>query len=89
MPRFRSESEEADWWYENREIVDKMFRDAWPELFEKRKRAIPVTLRLDRGQLDIDRRLAEQTGIRYQTLLKNLISVGLRSLNEAAETTSR
>jgi predicted DNA binding CopG/RHH family protein len=89
MPRFRSESEEADWWYENREIVDEMFRDAWPELFEKRKRAIPVTLRLDRGQLDIDRRLAEQTGIRYQTLLKNLISVGLRSLNEAAETTSR
>lgn len=84
MPKFRSESEEADWWYANRGIVDEMFRDAWPELFEKKKPAIPVTLRLDRAQLDTARRLADQTGIRYQTLLRNLIGAGLRSLERTA-----
>ena len=84
MPKFKSESEEADWWYENRDIVDEMFRDAWPELLEKKKPAVPVTLRLDRAQLETARRLAGQTGIRYQTLLKNLIGAGLRSLDRAA-----
>ena len=83
MPKFKSESEEADWWYENRDIVDEMFRDAWPELLEKKKPAVPVTLRLDRAQLETARRLAGQTGIRYQTLLKNLIGAGLRSLDRA------
>ena len=84
MPKFKSESEEADWWYENRDIVDEMFRDAWPELLEKKKPAVPVTLRLDRAQLETARRLAGRTGIRYQTLLKNLIGAGLRSLDRAA-----
>ena len=84
MPKFKSESEEADWWYENRDIVDEMFRDAWPELLEKKKPAVPVTLRLDQAQLETARRLAGRTGIRYQTLLKNLIGAGLRSLDRAA-----
>jgi predicted DNA binding CopG/RHH family protein len=84
MPKFKSESEEADWWYENRDVVDEMFRDAWPDLLEKKKPAVPVTLRLDRAQLEIARRLAGKTGIRYQTLLKNLIGAGLRSLERAA-----
>jgi predicted DNA binding CopG/RHH family protein len=83
MPRFKSESEEADWWYENRDVVDEMFRDAWPELLEKKKPAVQITLRLDRAQLESARRLAGQTGIRYQTLLKNLIGAGLRSLERA------
>jgi predicted DNA binding CopG/RHH family protein len=80
MPKFKSESEEADWWYENRDVLDEMFRDAWPELLEKKKPAVQITLRLDRAQLESARRLAGQTGIRYQTLLKNLIGAGLRSL---------
>jgi len=84
MPKFKSESEEADWWYKNRDIIDEMFRDAWPELLEKKKPAVPVTLRLDRAQLETARRLAGQTGIRYQTLLKNLIGAGLRSLERRA-----
>ena len=84
MPRFKLESEEADWWYENRQVVDEMFRDAWPELLEKKKPAVPVTLRLDRAELETARRLAERTGIRYQTLLKKLIGAGLRSLERAS-----
>jgi predicted DNA binding CopG/RHH family protein len=83
MPKFKSESEEADWWYEHRHVVDEMFRDAWPELLEKKKPAVPVTLRLDRAQLDAAQRWAAKTGIRYQTLLKNLIGAGLRSLERA------
>jgi hypothetical protein len=46
LPKFKSESEEADWWYENRHVVDEMFRDAWPELFEKKKPAVPVQTKL-------------------------------------------
>jgi len=83
MPKFQSESEEADWWYENRHVVEEMFHDAWPELFEKKKPAVPVTIRLDRTELDTARRLAANNGIRYQTLLKNLIGAGLRSLERA------
>jgi predicted DNA binding CopG/RHH family protein len=89
MPDFKSESQEADWWYENRHVVDEMFRDAWPELVEKKPPAVPVTLRLERAQLDVARRLAGKTGIRYQTLLKNLIGAGLRSLERAAAGGSR
>jgi predicted DNA binding CopG/RHH family protein len=59
-------------------------RDAWPELFEKKKPAVPITIRLDSAQLEAARRLAAKRGIRYQTLLKNLIGVGLRGLERMA-----
>jgi len=84
MPRFRSEAAEADWWYENRHIVEEMFRDAWPELYAKKTQSVPVTLRLDRAELEAARRLAGKTGMGYQTLLKKLIGIGLRGLERAA-----
>jgi hypothetical protein len=43
-----------------------------------------VTLRLSRKQLETAERLADKSGIRTPTLLKRLISDGLRSLERAA-----
>lgn len=80
MPKFQSESQEADWWYENQHIVEEMFEDAYPELFKKKKPGVPITIRLDEDVLEAARRIAGKRGIRYQTFLKNLIGTGVRSL---------
>jgi predicted DNA binding CopG/RHH family protein len=46
--------------------------------------ALPVTLRLTSAQLETAQRMAAKSGIRYQTLLKRLISDSLRSFERAA-----
>jgi predicted DNA binding CopG/RHH family protein len=53
-----------------------------PEM--KTMAAVPVTLRLTREQLETAERLASKSGIRCQTLLKRVISDGLRSMERAA-----
>jgi predicted DNA binding CopG/RHH family protein len=49
----------------------------------KRRPAVPVTLRLTREQLESAERLANRSGVRYQTVLKKLIVDGLRSWERA------
>jgi predicted DNA binding CopG/RHH family protein len=83
VPEFKSESQEADWWYENQHIMDEMFEDAYPELFKKKKPGVPITIRLDPEILEGARKIASKRGIRYQTFLKNLIGTGVRSLELA------
>ena len=44
---------------------------------------VPVTLRLTREQLKTAERLASRSGVRYQTVLKKLITDGLSSWERA------
>ena len=89
MPRFRSESEEADWWAspEGRQFVIQRSREAraagrtvrGSKLVEqlKRRASKQIALRLPEADLAQARKIAERKGIGYQTLLKMLVREGL------------
>ena len=88
MPRFKTESQEADWWAsaEGRAFLKKKSKES------RTKEAAPagsrlvarlnpgstqIALRLPAADLDQARRIAERKGIGYQTLLKMLVHEGL------------
>jgi len=89
MPRFKSESEEADWWAspEGRAYVKERSAEAGSkgvkaggsrlvaELSEKR--SVQIAIRLPGADLARAREVAERKGIGYQTLLKMLVHEGL------------
>ena len=89
MPKFHSESEEADWWAspEGREFVIQQSREAGTagrkvrglELVERLKKQASrqIALRLPEADLAQARKIAERKGIGYQTLLKMLVREGL------------
>lgn len=85
LPKFASEAEEAQWWYDHREEVAKAFEEAAArgELRTgsaaklARQDATGVTptttIRLDPQDISRARALAAARGVRYQTYLKMLI----------------
>jgi predicted DNA binding CopG/RHH family protein len=89
IPRFTSESEEADWWASRagREYVKQKSADARSEgnrargssLITKmnRKSSVQIAIRLPQADLAQARELAERKGLGYQTLLKMLVHEGL------------
>ncbi len=89
MPRFATESEEADWWASpaGREFVSRKSLDSRTTgggtLGSKlvanlnRKGSVQIALRLPEADLAQARRIAERKGLGYQTLLKMLVHEGL------------
>ncbi len=89
IPKFASEAEEAQWWYDHREELTKAFEDAAArgELHTgsrarlARERAAGVTptttIRLDPEDISRARALAARRGLRYQTYLKMLLHEAL------------
>jgi predicted DNA binding CopG/RHH family protein len=89
IPRFKNESEEADWWASRagRDFVERKAADAHAKgikfkgskLVERLKRQTTrqIALRLPQSDLTQARRIAERKGIGYQTLLKMLVREGL------------
>jgi predicted DNA binding CopG/RHH family protein len=89
MPRFTSESEEADWWasaagraYVKQKSADaqsKGVKASGSRLVAKmyRKSSVQIALRLPEADLAQARSVAERKGLGYQTLLKMLVHEGL------------
>jgi len=89
MPKFKSESEEADWWASRagRGYVKQKSASAssggtkarGSSLVAKmnRKRSVQIAIRLPQADLAQARKLAERKGLGYQTLLKMLVHEGL------------
>jgi len=83
IPKFESEAEEAKWWFDNQEELDKDFAQALAEgrlqrRTEPRTSAIPTTtIRLDPVDIELARKLAEKRGLKYQTYLKMLLHEAL------------
>ena len=87
MPKFRSESEEADWWaspagraYVKQKSAPSKGRKArGSSLVAKlnQKRSRQIAIRLPEADLAQARQIAERKGIGYQTLLKMLVREGL------------
>ncbi len=90
LPAFKSEAEEAEWWYKNRSRLDKDFLKAAKEGKLRRldrttlkarlaaSRARMVSIRLPEEDLALARRQAAQKGLPYQTYIKSLLYRALR-----------
>ncbi len=89
MPKFKSESEEADWWASRagRDYVKQKSADAQSKGIKARgsslvaklnkKSSVEIAIRLPEGEIAQARKIAERKGIGYQTLLKMLVHEGL------------
>ncbi len=89
MPKFKSESEEADWWASRagRDYVKQKSADAQSKGIKARgsslvaklnkKSSVQIAIRLPEGDIAQARKIAERKGIGYQTLLKMLVHEGL------------
>ena len=89
MPKFKNESEEADWWaspagraYVKRKSAEaqlKRTQAAGSSLVAKlaRKPSVQIALRLPEADIAQAREIAGRKGIGYQTLLKIFVREGL------------
>ena len=89
VPAFASESEEAAWWYENRNSHDREFAagmksgeaqmltgEKLRERIAASKASTPaqvISIRVAAADLAMARRQAEQKGLPYQTYIKSLL----------------
>ncbi len=88
IPKFQSEAEEAQWWFDHREETGSWMEKAasergatnLSEVLKRRRQAgstPTVSIRIDPGDLSRARILAERRGLRYQTYLKMLLHEAL------------
>jgi predicted DNA binding CopG/RHH family protein len=89
MPKFKSESEEADWWasragrdyvkQKSAEAQSKGIKIGGSSLVAKlnQKSSVQIAIRLPQADITQARKLAERKGLGYQTLLKMLVHEGL------------
>ncbi len=89
IPKFRSESTEADWWASpaGRAFVKQKSADARSQGSKiggsrlvarlNKKSSVQIAIRLPETDLAQARKIAERKGIGYQTLLKMLVREGL------------
>jgi predicted DNA binding CopG/RHH family protein len=77
-PKFRSEAEEARWWYAHRDLVeDLVAANSGREVVVDLAPAKPISIRLPEADIALARKIAAQNGLRYQTYLKLLVHRGL------------
>ena len=100
VPKFATEAEEAEWWYKNRHVHDKVFHQAVKsgraqiltkeKLLERieasKKKAAPVVaLRIPEADLALARKQAERKGLPYQTYMKSILHETLVDREQEAE----
>jgi predicted DNA binding CopG/RHH family protein len=83
VPRFENESDEAAWWFQNRDRIAQDFDRAAIEgkltrgTVARRGNTPTTTIRLDPDDISKARSLAQKRGLKYQTYLKALIHEAL------------
>ena len=88
IPRFASEAEEAEWWFEHREETAGVMEKAAAKhqttnlaaILEKKRAGGPtptVSIRIDPEDIGRARIQAERRGLRYQTYLKMVLHEAL------------
>jgi predicted DNA binding CopG/RHH family protein len=90
VPPFKSEDEEAQWWFRKRKVHERDFREAAKtdelKILDKKtlparlasSRAKAVSIRLPQADLDLARQPAERKGLPYQTYIKSRLHEALR-----------
>jgi predicted DNA binding CopG/RHH family protein len=91
IPKFSSEAEEAQWWYDHRDELTEAFEDAAAQgelgsgsaarlASEGATGGTPATtIRLAPEDISRARALASKSGLRYQTYLKMLLHEALEA----------
>jgi predicted DNA binding CopG/RHH family protein len=89
MPKFKSESEEADWWaspagralvkQKSAEGQRKKAKTAGSSLVAKlnKKPSLQIAIRLPEADIAQARKIADRKGMGYQTLLRMFVREGL------------
>lgn len=90
MPKFKNESQEADWWAsaEGRAYVKRRSTEPRSKAIKvsgsrlvaliAKKSSVQIAIRLPENDLERARRIAARKGIGYQTLIKMLVHEGLQ-----------
>jgi predicted DNA binding CopG/RHH family protein len=86
IPAFKSESEEADWWYKNRARIDKALVSKKPKRLDAgtlkarlaASKSRVVSIRLAETDIELARQQATQKGLAYQTYIKSVLHQALR-----------
>jgi predicted DNA binding CopG/RHH family protein len=90
MPKFKNESQEADWWAsrEGRDYVKRQSAEAKSKGIQTagsrlvgriaKKSSIQIAIRLPEDDLKRARKIAIRKGIGYQTLIKMIVHEGLQ-----------
>ncbi len=91
IPKFRTESDEADWWAstagrnyvkrKSRELHAKGIEMAGSRLvaqLSRKGKSTQIAIRLPEADIAQARKIAERKGVGYQTLLKMLVHEGLQ-----------
>ena len=87
VPKFKTEAEEAQWWYDNRQEVEDALihamdngtirRGTAPRLTSEARASRNVTIRMVEADLDLARKQAEEKGQPYQTYIKSVLHEAL------------
>jgi predicted DNA binding CopG/RHH family protein len=91
LPDFKSEAEEAKWWFDNQNEILKDFERAAEEGRLGRGpvpqlTALPTTtIRLDPADIELARKQAARKGLKYQTYLKMVIHEALLKEAQASD----
>ena len=93
VPKFANETEEANWWYENRHLVEEELLRASSEgrlskgtvlrRTREQTQTPTTTIRLDPADISKARVVAAKRGLKYQTYLKMLIHEALEKESAA------
>jgi predicted DNA binding CopG/RHH family protein len=85
VPKFKSESEEADWWYDNRGFVEDLLEKYGRRVgngFEVEVELKPTTklisIRLPEPDIERAKKLAARKGIGYQTYIRSVLHEALQ-----------
>ncbi len=83
IPKFANETEEADWWFEHRDLVSEEFQKAEKEgrlgrgTVARLAGLTPATVRLDQADTEKAQKAAQKLGLEYRTYLEHLIHEAL------------
>jgi predicted DNA binding CopG/RHH family protein len=87
VPKFKTEAEEAQWWYVNRDKVEDasigamdngtIRRGTAQRLTREARASRNVTIRMAEVDLDLARKQAEEKGLPYQTYIKSVLHEAL------------
>jgi predicted DNA binding CopG/RHH family protein len=87
VPKFKTEAQEAHWWYDNRDKVEDALMNAMANgtirlgtaqrLTSERRASKNITIRVAEADLDLARKQAEEKGLPYQTYIKSVLHEAL------------
>lgn len=87
VPKFATEAEEAKWWDDNQEMVERNLLEAMADgtaqrgtaqrLLQEARESKNITIRMPLAEIERARALADKKGIGYQTYMKMLLREAL------------